>query len=372
MIVDILNCSVMKKILFFQRVVGDYRVEFFAKLGEKYKVVISSSERPLNDSTSVPRRVDELKLLESGVRYFFDHGVWFETNWLRNIRQENPDLVVISPTPRSLSNYFILIYCKIKKIPVAGWGMGKMPGRSKFLDFVHFAIQCSLVSFLDGMICYSRSAKEYYSKFGLKSLFIAHNAVDISNIRYCDHSRLNDGVLNIAYIGRLDHHKKVDELINIVLSDPGYVLHIVGDGNRHYVDQLKNLANDRVVFYGYQTGSALSEILCLCDISVLPSRGGLAINHAMAAGLPVLASTGDGTEKDLIIDGVTGYVFEDNDWEQLSEKLKFSHKNQEALLRLGRAARNKIVSEYTIEVMVSNFGVACEAIACRKQDEYLK
>ena len=39
----------------------------------------------------------------------------------------------------------------------------------------------------------------------------------------------------------------------------------------------------------------------MSNIFVLPGTGGLAINEAMAYGLPVICSEADGTEKDLVI-----------------------------------------------------------------------
>ena len=53
---------------------------------------------------------------------------------------------------------------------------------------------------------------------------------------------------------------------------------------------------------------ALNKELIKNDIFVLPSRGGLAINHAMASGLPVIVSEGDGTELDLIDHGIGFYL----------------------------------------------------------------
>lgn len=54
----------------------------------------------------------------------------------------------------------------------------------------------------------------------------------------------------------------------------------------------------------------------MATISV--ERGGLVINEAMAAGLPVLVSKAVGCHRDLVQDGVNGHVFDPADTAQLA------------------------------------------------------
>ena len=49
--------------------------------------------------------------------------------------------------------------------------------------------------------------------------------------------------------------------------------------------------------------------------------GGLSINDAMTFSLPVICSVCDGTERDLVYDGVNGFFFRENDAVDLSEKI---------------------------------------------------
>ena len=60
----------------------------------------------------------------------------------------------------------------------------------------------------------------------------------------------------------------------------------------------------------------------MADIFVLPGLGGLAINQAMAYGLPVVCAEGDGTEKDLVVPGVTGLFFRRDDAPDLTNKIQ--------------------------------------------------
>ena len=53
-------------------------------------------------------------------------------------------------------------------------------------------------------------------------------------------------------------------------------------------------------FPGDQRGADLQPYFAAADLFVLPGTGGLAVQEAMAAGLPVIVAEGDGTQDDLV------------------------------------------------------------------------
>lgn len=70
---------------------------------------------------------------------------------------------------------------------------------------------------------------------------------------------------------------------------------------------------------------------------------GLVVNEAMAAGLPVVVSTGTGAAEDLVRDGVNGYTFDPPDVDTLADRLfRVAHVDDRAAL--GRAARATIAA----------------------------
>jgi glycosyltransferase involved in cell wall biosynthesis len=56
-------------------------------------------------------------------------------------------------------------------------------------------------------------------------------------------------------------------------------------------------------------------------VYVLAGMGGLSINEAMSFGKPVVCSRCDGTEKDLVTEGETGFYFKEGDAVDLAEKI---------------------------------------------------
>jgi glycosyltransferase involved in cell wall biosynthesis len=92
--------------------------------------------------------------------------------------------------------------------------------------------------------------------------------------------------------------------------------HLVFVGSGELEPELRARAADRqrVHFLPFQNQAAMPAVYRLGDLFVIPSRGpgetwGLALNEAMACGVPVIASDRVGATADLVIEGVTGWRF---------------------------------------------------------------
>jgi glycosyltransferase involved in cell wall biosynthesis len=70
---------------------------------------------------------------------------------------------------------------------------------------------------------------------------------------------------------------------------------------------------------------------------------GLVVNEAMAAGLPVLVSTGSGCVTDLVQEGMNGYSFESTDTERLSHLM--AKVSSDESLRRNMGSRSKEISD---------------------------
>ncbi len=141
----------------------------------------------------------------------------------------------------------------------------------------------------------------------------------------------------------MNETKGIDTLIKAfarltsAVEGPSSKLLVVGDGTqRPQAEQLAaelGIAN-HVVFTGaiYEGVSAYFQ---LGDILVLPGTGGLAISEGMAHGLPVICSTGDGVEVDLIDDGQNGYYVPPNDVETLVDRMSQALASPSRLQQMG-------------------------------------
>ena len=104
------------------------------------------------------------------------------------------------------------------------------------------------------------------------------------------------------------------------------VLLMVGDGEqRGRVErEAKSIGPGHVIFTGFVNQRDLPAYYGLADVFVLPSENepwGLAINEAMACGVPVVTTREVGAAVDLVEDGITGFTYATGDVAALADVL---------------------------------------------------
>ena len=107
--------------------------------------------------------------------------------------------------------------------------------------------------------------------------------------------------------------------------------------------------NGKVIFTGARND--VSQILREVDISVLPSLSESFSNtllESMAHGIPVIA-TSVGGNPEIITDGVNGLLVPPRDPAELTLAMNTLLESPELARRLGKAAREKVVREYSLE-----------------------
>ena len=159
--------------------------------------------------------------------------------------------------------------------------------------------------------------KAYFMKHGLKAnqLIYAPHAVD--NNRFTDPTgkhrkqakeiRIQLGIPEkrklLLYVGKFEPNKNLMELINAI-NDTDFNLLLVGNGPEEKI--LKQSASENIFFMPFQNQSNMPIIYRVGDALVLNSKSetwGLAINEALACGIPVIASDKCGGAIDLLAGG---------------------------------------------------------------------
>ena len=347
------------RVLFVQRVIAEYRLAFVCELANILHLrILRGRTKGASDviEAKLPVSIDR----KNHVKYFFGERLWLHTEIINIIRGYSPEVVIVSPTLRDITNLLLILMRKRFGYKIIGWGMGEMPGRGNIQLVIHRLLQKIITDRLDALVVYSSSAKDYYeNKLGYKKrIEIAPNAVDLSDFTKVKKTFKNEKEFTIVCVGRIIKAKKIDKVIEFVKRAKGLRLKIVGSGDPDYIKFLKSEIgehHDRIEFVGPLFGEELNKFLIQCDLFVLPSRGGLAINHAMASGLPVLVSVGDGTEKDLIIDRETGFIFEDNNFAMMAELIIELRNDPTLLQRVSVNAVQHVRSNFSIENMCQVF-----------------
>jgi glycosyltransferase involved in cell wall biosynthesis len=165
-----------------------------------------------------------------------------------------------------------------------------------------------------------------------------------------------------GYVGRLAQNKGVDVLIRAaaLLHPANPELHwvIVGDG----VDrrELKALVNELGVvsvihFVGAVTRSEVFAAFKGFEVAVVPSREegfGLSALEAMACGIPLVASRVDAL-REVVLEGVTGLLFEAEDGADLANKAMILFADTTIYQNLKNSAISHVLNNYDKHVRIA-------------------
>ena len=132
--------------------------------------------------------------------------------------------------------------------------------------------------------------------------------------------------------------------------------------------QLRALAGElgvkNVCFTGFVNQSALPRYYGACDVFVLPSSDepwGMAINEAMCAGLPIVASSEIGCVPDLVRDGLNGRIFPAGNIMALAEALGSLLPDTGLRDRMGQASRD-IIARWSYAECEAGLAAALAAV----------
>lgn len=145
-------------------------------------------------------------------------------------------------------------------------------------------------------------------------------------------------------VGRLAPEKQVEQIRAVLDSVPNLHLAIVGDGP-HRETLERHYAGYPVTFVGYMAGDELSTAYASADVFVFPTSSietfGLVAAEAMASGVPVVASRVGGMPE-LIVSGVNGFLFDENDVATMVEQVGQLAANTDWRRKMGRQARESV------------------------------
>lgn len=169
--------------------------------------------------------------------------------------------------------------------------------------------------------------------------------------------------INFIFIGRIMRLKGIEEYLEcakeIKLKYPNTNFYIAGfieeDKYKEIIDdyQEKGFIN----YLGFQKD--IKSWIQKCHCTILPSHGGEGVPNVLlesaAMGRVCIASNINGS-KDVVEDGVTGYLFETGSARDLIDKVeKFLALDYEAKKKMGLAGRKKVEKEFDRKIVVEAY-----------------
>lgn len=160
--------------------------------------------------------------------------------------------------------------------------------------------------------------------------------------------KASDRPTAFLYVGQIESHKGVQELVQAFLSlDKNWLveLHIVGGGSELENITKMSQADSRIKVYGRVERPDLPGIFADMDVTVVPSlcyeNSPTVIFESFASGVPVLASNIEGIAE-LIEEGKNGLTFPAGNVMALAERLKWCHENKTKLASMRASTQASI------------------------------
>lgn len=234
-----------------------------------------------------------------------------------------------------------------------------------------------LCSAAAGALCTGTFNRDFYVRLGIspERLWPSPLAVDIDRFGAPGRAAARESLglerdrVYFLFVGALIERKRPDLLVEAVarLEHEGQRVGLIVAGTGPVLDRVRYAAArlDAAHLLGFVNQSPLPSVYAAADVFVLPScqePHGTVVNEAMAAGLPVVVSSGTGVwgPCDLVMHGREGFVFERDNLEGLLAACR-GLLNPERRLRMGLAARER-VRECSYETAVAGWHTAIGAV----------
>lgn len=357
--------------------IAPYRVSFIEKIieGSKDRYDWMFYYGTKNKEDGRPAYDGEIKF--QGTTYSMSEkkiGPWTivdSPDLLDNLKAYNPDIISMYGNVGALANWRVLRWARKNKKKIVLWVCSWDSGKSHHI-FKTLKRNISKIYYKksDYFVCYSTHAANFLMDLGISRniIKVVYNGLDIENldrasiIKDGGELRNKNGLDNNAklflYVGGLISEKKPVELIRAFKSlEKKYNnihLWVIGDGPLKN-DVLKECTSSHIKYWGRIT-DGVDKYFAACDWFVLPGCGGLALNQAMFVGKPCICDKADGTEWDLVFDGISGLKFnsdlKDNLEHSMENAILLDDKNYQTMSNIShvlikeRSNVNKMVETY--------------------------
>ncbi len=255
------------------------------------------------------------------------------------------DVYIFNGEMNCLSSWAAAIVCKLRRKPVIFWGHG-LYGNEKNIKLFFRILFYKIADF---HLIYGNRSRNLMLKSGFSEnrVFTVYNSLnfhihesffldivkdDLIKIRKeLFPSSFDDPVL--IFIGRLTKEKKVHYLVKAleILNTKGrrYNCLIVGAGAemqkiRELRDSFK--LHNSIYLFGENYDEALNaRFIMMADCCISPGNVGLTAIHCLSLGTPVITHgnlENQGPEVEVIIPGITGQFFKEDDINDLSAQIE--------------------------------------------------
>lgn len=217
---------------------------------------------------------------------------------------------------------------------------------------------------LGAIVTLTPSEKEDFSvEFPSNNIFSVPNLIDLDEIKEYDKKHFEKEKNKISIFSRIAKEKNLGDLIKafkiVISKHPGAILNIYGraltDNEKKEFVELKMLIKelnleDNVFFKGHVDNSYEEMRTSLITVLVSHIEGfGMVLIESMANKTPVISYDINYGPRDVISNGVDGFIVEKYDINQLSNKISYLLDNPEIAIKMGETAQKNIFEKFNTD-----------------------
>lgn len=265
------------------------------------------------------------------------HIIW-QVGVLKSLFTKNLKSAIFLAEMTIISTWIASIILKLRGVKVIYWGHG-LYGSEKGLKK---NLRLLFLSLADHNLVYEKNSEKNLLNNGFDKVktSVVYNSINFFKQRDLFNKLVDNNPKKIfnndypvlLFIGRLTKSKKINQLIDATLllnKFSNFNLLIIGEGNekKRLEVQSRNLINQgKCIFYGKcYDEDILSKLIYMSDLTVSPGNVGLTAIHSLSYGTAVCSHSNllnQMPEVEAIIDGENGFLFNEDNTEDLVLKIK--------------------------------------------------
>jgi galacturonosyltransferase len=278
------------------------------------------------------------------------------------IRSVKPDVVL---TYTIKPNVYGGLICRITNTPyisnITGLGMamendGALQNITLFLN--KLALKKASCVFLQ-----NKDNADFINKREIikgKQKLIPGSGVNLTHYNILDYP--SDEVVNFLYVARVMKQKGIDQYLDtakyIKNKYPNTIFHVVGYCEEAYEDELNTLNDKGIIqYHGMQSDVRMFHEISHCTIhpSYYPEGMSNVLLESGACARPIITTNKSGC-KEIVDDGLNGYVVDQQDSQDLIKKTEmFLSLSYEDKRKMGLASRSKVEKEFDRQIVIDAY-----------------
>lgn len=224
-----------------------------------------------------------------------------------------------------------------------------------------------VMKFSNRIIAISQAVANQFSVDNFEKIRVVPNAVDFhvfeGHTSIPTINGINPEDYLVAVIGYIHEKKAQDYAIRAVKlasrKIPNIKLLLIGRDSNVFKKKLEQLIfelclSDKVIFTGHRND--IPQIYTFCKVILIPSLNepfGRTTIEAMAAGVPVIG-TNSGATKEILQDGITGYLVSPEDPSEMAERIIKLFNHPEIAKKFGNNGKKIVQEKYNMGRHINN------------------